>query len=164
VKLRLAQDSDFPKLWPILEAVIRAGETYALDPTMTREAARALWLDTPSAASGATWLVEERGEVLGTYYYKANFAGGARHIANAGFMVSTSARGRGVGRRMAEHCLVEAKTAGFSAMQFNFVVANNPALALWQTFGFSIIGTIPSAFEHPTHGRVEAHIMYKTLD
>lgn len=160
---KLAHKSDFPKLWPILETVIRAGETYAWDSDMTREAARGVWLDAPAQAGGATWFVEDAGEVLGTYFYKANFAGNAAHIANAGFMVSPAARGRGVGRRMGEHCLEQARSAGFAAMQFNFVVANNPALALWQSLGFTIIGTIPDAFKHPTAGLVAAHVMHQHL-
>ena len=40
-------------------------------------------------------------------------------------MVSPSARGRGIGRAMAEHCLLEAHRLGLRAMQFNFVVATN---------------------------------------
>jgi len=29
--------------------------------------------------------------------------------------------------------------------------------------GFDVIGTLPGAFNHPKHGFVDAHIMYKTL-
>ena len=34
-------------------------------------------------------------------------------VANAAFMVSPAARGLGIGRRMGEHCLAEARRAGF---------------------------------------------------
>ena len=49
-------------------------------------------------------------------------------------------------------------------MQFNFVVATNlGALRLWKRLGFAIVGTLPDAFDHPVHGRVDAHVMHKPL-
>jgi ribosomal protein S18 acetylase RimI-like enzyme len=49
-------------------------------------------------------------------------------------------------------------------MQFNFVVSTNErAVALWQTFGFEIVGRLPGAFHHPTVGYVDALVMYRSL-
>jgi ribosomal protein S18 acetylase RimI-like enzyme len=49
-------------------------------------------------------------------------------------------------------------------MQFNAVVeTNTAAVALWQELGFEIVGTVPEAFEHPHHGRVGLHVMYRRL-
>jgi ribosomal protein S18 acetylase RimI-like enzyme len=49
-------------------------------------------------------------------------------------------------------------------MQFNAVVAtNHAAIDLYQRLGFTIVGTVPGAFAHPTHGRVGLHIMYREL-
>lgn len=49
-------------------------------------------------------------------------------------------------------------------MQFNAVVeSNHAAVRLWQDLGFDIIGTVPEAFEHPTLGRVDLHVMYQKL-
>ncbi|MGI4748958.1 MAG: hypothetical protein ACRYGI_05430 [Janthinobacterium lividum] len=49
-------------------------------------------------------------------------------------------------------------------MQFNFVVSTNTrAVRLWQAMGFGIVGTLPSAFCHPTRGHVDAFVMYRTL-
>ena len=48
-------------------------------------------------------------------------------------------------------------------MQFNFVVATNPALELWKRLGFRIVGTLPGAFAHPTRGYVDAHVMFREL-
>ena len=46
-------------------------------------------------------------------------------------------------------------------MQFNAVVeSNHAAVALYKRLGFSIVGTVPGAFAHPTLGRVGLHIMY----
>ena len=49
-------------------------------------------------------------------------------------------------------------------MQFNFVVATNSrAIALWQRFGFEIVGRLPGAFSHPALGFVDALVMFRRL-
>jgi ribosomal protein S18 acetylase RimI-like enzyme len=79
-------------------------------------------------------------------------------------MVSPGARGLGVGRKMGEHALSEARRLGFLAMQFNFVVSTNErAVRLWQQLGFEIVGTLPGAFRHPEQGLVDAYVMFRSL-
>ena len=34
---------------------------------------------------------------------------------------------------------------------------------LWTSLGFTVLGTVPEAFDHPRHGPVGLHIMYKAL-
>ena len=158
--IRPAREGDFDALWPMLRAVIRAGETYALDPGLGPEAVRALWMETPRA----TFLAEAGGAVLGTSYIKTNQAGGGAHVCNAGFVVAEAARGRGVARALCEHAQEEARAMGYLAMQFNFVVETNAgAIALWQDLGFETVGRLPRAFRHPAAGLVDARVMYKWL-
>jgi ribosomal protein S18 acetylase RimI-like enzyme len=72
--------------------------------------------------------------------------------------------GRGVARAMCAHSLEHARARGFTAMQFNFVVATNErAVRLWQGFGFTTVGRLPGALRHPTHGLVDALVMYRAL-
>lgn len=79
-------------------------------------------------------------------------------------MVAPQARGRGVGRRMAEHVVSWHREQGYRAIQFNAVVETNTvAVALWQSLGFTIIGTVPGAFESRTHGYVGLHVMHLDL-
>lgn len=86
-------------------------------------------------------------------------------MANAGFMVAAAASGHGVGRALAEHAIEWARQANFSAMQFNFVVSTNTrAIALWKNLGFSIVGTIPEAFQHQGINRkVDVFVMHRFL-
>ena len=106
----------------------------------------------------------EDGGVVGTYILRPNQSGPGSHVANAAFMVARDAEGAGVGRRMAEHCLSEARRMGFRAMQFNFVVSTNVrALHLWNQLGFKIVGTLPGAFRHPEKGYVDVYVMYRSL-
>jgi ribosomal protein S18 acetylase RimI-like enzyme len=79
-------------------------------------------------------------------------------------MTALTAQGRGIARLMLEHSLVRAKERGFRAMQFNFVVsANERAIRTWEAYGFAVVGRLPSAFNHPTLGFVDALVMYKQL-
>jgi ribosomal protein S18 acetylase RimI-like enzyme len=65
---------------------------------------------------------------------------------------------------MCEHSQVEAVKRGFKAMQFNLVVSTNAvAVNLWKKHGFSIVGTLPGAFQHRALGYVDAYVMFKTL-
>ena len=79
-------------------------------------------------------------------------------------MVTPAARGRGVARLMCEHSQQLALDSGFSAMQFNSVVATNEvAVALWQKLGFEVVGRLPRAYRHARLGLVDCLVMYKWL-
>ena len=158
--IRPATTADVPALWRIIGPTIRAGETYALDPTMAEEAAIAYWL----GADKETFVAEQDGAILGTYYIRPNQAGGGRHICNCGYMTDAGATGRGIARAMCLHSLDHAGQRGYRGMQFNFVVSSNiRAVALWQSFGFQIVGRLPLAFKHPGLGYVDALVMFKSL-
>ena len=102
--------------------------------------------------------------ILGTAKFGPNRPGRGAHVATASFMVSSAARGMGVGRALGEYVLARAREEGYTAMQFNAVVeSNRAAVRLWQALGFQIIGTVPEAFDHPTLGRVGLHIMHRYL-
>ncbi len=152
--------ADADSTWAILEPTIRAGETYTLPRDMTRNDAMAYWF----ACRHEVFLAEENGQVLGTYFLRANQQGGGSHVANCGYITAPWATGRGVARAMCAHSLEHARARGFRAMQFNFVVSTNQrAVALWQTFGFEIVGRLPGAFRHPALGFVDAFVMYRSL-
>jgi ribosomal protein S18 acetylase RimI-like enzyme len=160
MQIRPAQPRDDDAIWGIIGPTIRAGETYVLPRDMSREAALSYW----RAPAHEVFVAETDGQVLGTYYLRANQQGGGAHVANCGYMTKAEASGRGVARAMCAHSLAHARSRGFRAMQFNFVVASNErAVALWRTFGFEIVGRLPQAFEHPRLGAVDALVMYRML-
>ena len=158
--IRPARPEDAPAIWSIIGPTIRAGETYALDPEMSEADALSYWLSTEKE----TFVAEDEGAILGTYYMKANQAGGGAHVCNCGYMTAAAATGKGIARRMCEHSLRHAQMRGFKAMQFNFVVSTNErAVRLWQSLGFDTVGRLPNAFRHPTHGYVDALVMFRPL-
>lgn len=158
--IRGAAADDWPRIWPFWHRIVAAAETYTWDPDTSEEAARALWM---SPAKRVYVAEDGAGAVVGSAYLTPNYAGPAARIANAGFMVDPDRGGRGIGRALAEHVLGEAEAHGYRGMVFNAVVETNPAVGLWTSLGFTILGTVPDAFEHPRDGRVGLHIMYKAL-
>jgi ribosomal protein S18 acetylase RimI-like enzyme len=160
VQIRNATEKDNDAIWNILEPVIRAGETYTLPRDLTREDALAYW----HAPGHDVFIAEENGEIVGTYYLRANQRGGGAHVANCGYMTAPWAAGRGIARAMCRHSLEHAKSRGFCAMQFNLVVSTNErAVRLWHSLRFEIVGRLPGAFMHPTLGAVDALVMFRHL-
>ncbi|MBQ4835944.1 GNAT family N-acetyltransferase [Pseudoalteromonas luteoviolacea] len=159
--IRAMTKQDFREFWPVFKDVILQQETYAFDPQMDENRAYQIWCEEPIKA----FVYEDNGQVMGSYYLKANAMGPSDHICNCGYMVSPQARGKGVARKLCEHSQQQALFLGFRAMQFNSVVSSNQiAVALWEKLGYEIIGTIPKAYRHPHLGLIDSYIMYKWLE
>jgi L-amino acid N-acyltransferase YncA len=158
--IRPALPADANAIWAILEPTIRGGETYTLLVDMTRDAALDYWM----SPEHEVFVAEADGGVVGTYFLKANQRGGGSHVANCGYMTAPWAMGRGTASAMCAHSLDHARTRGFRAMQFNFVIATNEgAIHLWEQLGFNTVGRLPKAFRHPTLGFVDALVMHRFL-
>lgn len=158
--IRLATTADFDQIWPIFHSIAKAGETYAYERDISQPQAFQLWMVTPRQ----TYVCEENGQILGTYYLKTNHAGPGSHVCNCGYMVAETARGRGIASDMCQHSQQVALELGYQAMQFNFVASSNEgAVRLWQKLGFAIVGSLPQAFHHPTMGYIDALVLYKWL-
>ena len=158
--IRPAETRDADAIWKILEPLARAGEVFTLPRDLGREDGLRYWL----SDQHQVFVAEENGAILGSYYLRANQQGGGSHVANCGYMTAATATGRGVARSMCWHSFDQARAEGFRAMQFNFVISTNQrAVHLWQSCGFSIVGTLPKAFLHPHAGYVDAFVMYQEL-
>ncbi|TDR72992.1 GNAT family N-acetyltransferase [Paludibacterium purpuratum] len=161
ISIKEATSGDWPTIWTILEPTFRAGETYSLPQDITSEQARQFWMETPAKTFVC---FDAQGEMIGTYFLKANQPGQGNHVGNCGYVVSPNARGLGAASAMCLHSQDMAVAMGFRAMQFNLVVSTNAqAVRLWRKLGFLIVGTLPDAFKHPTLGYVDAFVMYKHL-
>lgn len=160
MEIRPATPADGDAVWTLLEPTFRAGDSYAIDPAISRAEALAYWLGPTHRA----FLAHEAGDAVGTFYLRANQGGNGDHVCNAGFVTAPAARGRGVARAMLERALDLGRDEGFAAMQFNFVVETNTrALAIWTAYGFDIAGRVPQAFRHPQAGLVDALILHRFL-
>ena len=126
--------------------------------------------DASSAQSSNTWTRVAQPESAANEYSTqpgssarvASWMGA--HVATASYMVAADARGRGVGRALVVDSLDWARESGYAAMQFNAVVATNTgAVKLYESLGFTVVGTVPRAHELPSGERVGLRIMHVDL-
>jgi L-amino acid N-acyltransferase YncA len=155
-----ATDVHAEEIWRIFHEVVAAGDTYVFDPNTSRDEALSHWL----SPGVHTFVAVESDRVCGTYILKKNQPGLGSHVANASYMVPSNVRGRGIGSLMCAHSLNQARSLGFTAMQFNLVVSTNgAAISLWRKHGFRIVGTLPNVFRHVKLGEVDAFVMHRFL-
>ena len=160
IEIRKANETDKSEVWEIIKEVISGGDSYIFYPNTSREKMLEYWF----AEDKKTYVAILENEIVGTFFIKTNQPDLGSHICNAGFMVSSKAKGKGIGKKMAEFSIRESKQFGYQAMQFNFVVKSNEiAVKLWLALGFKIIGEIPEAFQHKENGLTNALIMYRKL-
>ena len=160
MNIREATKDDWESIWPIFHQIIATGDTYAYETDTSKQQAEKIWLDAPRK----TFVFEEHGKILGSYYLKTNQAGPGSHVCNCGYMVSSVARGKGLATSMCKHSQRIAQDLGYKAMQFNLVASSNEgAVRLWDKLGFKTEGRLPMAFNHPAKGYVDALVMYKWL-
>ncbi|MEM6384603.1 MAG: GNAT family N-acetyltransferase [Pseudomonadota bacterium] len=158
VELRAFEKSDADAVWSMLEPVFRAGDTYAIDPRITRQDALRYW------TAHESYVAEIHGQCVGTFYIRPNQQGGGAHICNCGYITARGSEGKGVARAMLAHSLEDARLLGFKAMQYNFVLATNKrAIHTWLRAGFAEIGRIPEAFLLPNEEYTDALILHRFL-
>jgi L-amino acid N-acyltransferase YncA len=158
--VREAGAEDWPAIWPIVEEVVRAADTFAYEPTMGESDARAGWLEAPRRV-----VVAVRDDVVvGTANMYPNRPGPGSHIASGSIMVDRAVRGSGAGRALVEDMIAWAAREGYAAVQFNAVVdTNTAAVHLYESLGFVTLGIAPGAFRHPGLGDVGLRIMWRDL-
>jgi GNAT superfamily N-acetyltransferase len=161
VRIRAADAQDWPRIYPFYSSIVEAGDTYAFPPAQSSEEAFPWWMESPP---GLTVVAVDGDDVLGSAKMGPNRPGRGAHVATASFMVDPAHQGRGVGRALGEYAIDWARRGGYLSMQFNAVVeTNTAAVALWKALGFSVIGTVPEAFDHRQHGLVGLHVMHRRL-
>lgn len=162
VHVREATAGDWAGIWPFLHEIVSAGDTYSYPRDLGEDDARRLWMLGPPGHTVVA--VDDDGAILGSAKMHPNQGGPGAHVATASFMVDPERNRRGVGRALGEHVIAAARQAGYRALQFNAVVeTNTAAVALWRSLGLEVLATIPEAFDHPDHGYVGLHVMYRRL-
>ena len=160
IKIQRAKEQDFISIWQIFKKVIAKGDAYVNRPQTTKSEAYIKWME----KTAKTFVAIIDGKIVGAYLIKNNRVDLGSHIANCSYIVDEDCRGLGIGKALGLHSIQTARKLKYQAMQFNFVVSTNkPAVNLWQSLGFRIIGTIPKGFNHLQLGLVDAYIMFREL-
>jgi GNAT superfamily N-acetyltransferase len=139
VEIGLIDRPEMGQLFSVFADIVARGEGFPQQPPLTRSVFEDVWVRPVSLVAGAM----RQGTLLGAYYLKPNLPGLGSHIANAGYVVDRRYRGLGLGRLLVKDSIARAPLAGFDAIQFNFVFADNPARALYEDLGWQVVGKVP---------------------
>ena len=142
VTVRAYAPSDLPEMTAIWNEVVQAGRAFPQDEPLNPQEAAAFF-----GSQSFTGIAELDGRVAGLYILHPNDIGRKAHIANASYAVRSDMRGCGIGRALVSHSLAQLQPCGFRGLQFNAVVASNlGAIRLYESLGFTRVGTIPGGF------------------
>ncbi|MFI6504501.1 GNAT family N-acetyltransferase [Nonomuraea typhae] len=159
--IRDAESRDWPDIYPFYAEIMKEGRTYPFPERQSLDEARPWWME---QAPGKTVVAISDDVVIGSAKMGPNRPGRGSHVATASFLVDPAHQGKGIGRALGQHVLDWSRAEGFHGIQFNAVVeSNHPAVHLWRSLGFDVIGTVPEAFDHPEDGLVGLHVMYQRL-
>ena len=109
--IRPLTEADWPQVWPFFDDD-RRGPARPTPTRSTSRPSRPRALD-DERRPGQTVVLEEDGQILGSATMGPNRPGRGSHVGTASFMVSPAARGRGVGRTLAEYVVQWHRDAGF---------------------------------------------------
>jgi len=163
IRLALIEEKYEADCLAIFNEIVEEGLTFPMDKIFTLEDFRE-----KCPPHETIWCaVDENDRVLGFVHIHPNNVGRCSHIANCGYSVASKVRGKGVGRMLVAKSIEVAREDGYRGMQFNAVVSTNvAAIALYRSFGFEIIATIPGGFRHGSADDprfVDMYIMYLAL-
>lgn len=160
-KLAPYKAEDEEGLFAIFREVVENGYQFSYESTSIEEF-RTQFL-APTAQVYTCHSLQD--QVIGGFYLKPNYSGKAKHIANAGYMITSTRRGCGIGTLLVQASLHLAHHFGFLAMQFNMVLSQNiPARKLYEKLGFRVIGTVPDAIRNPDGSFQDTYIMHRKID
>ena len=140
--VRAYNEADLPQMADIWNTVVIDGEAFPQTDALDLPAAAAFF-----AAQDYCGVVETDGTVVGLYILHPNNIGRCGHIGNASYAVAPNLRGKGIGRRLVEDSIDQAKKHGYGLLQFNAVVKTNEgAIRIYEQLGFQRLGIIPKGF------------------
>ena len=84
----------------------------------------------------AVLVAEDGARIVGRLSLSRDPHPASRHVADLGLMVAESHRRRGVGRAMLDEAVLWARTAGVRKLELHVFPWNEPALGLYEAFGF----------------------------
>jgi GNAT superfamily N-acetyltransferase len=167
IELRPAERSGWSVLRALYEIIVEEGASYPHDRVPSEEEFLDYWITgklTVVACPKTCYKDSNHETIAGAFYLKPNWPGRAGHVANAGFIVAPSWRGRGVGRMLGTTMLDCARAHGYRSVIFNLVFAENyAARSLWRQLGFEEMARLPSVVRKDDGTYQDALIMFQSL-
>jgi putative acetyltransferase len=107
----------------------------------------------------AVYVVEHDGEIVGRLSISRDPHPASRHVADLGLMVAASARRQGVGTALLEQAVTWARATGVRKLELHVFPHNEPAIRLYERFGFVREGYRKDHFHRGASGYVDAILM-----
>lgn len=85
------------------------------------------------------------------------------HRASVAFLVLKEYWGLGIGGKMMQECLAWCKEHGIEQVELEVLQQNERAVALYQNFGFEIVGAVPQALKYQDGTYGDEYLMIKRL-
>ena len=84
----------------------------------------------------AVFVAEDAGRIVGRLSLSRDPHPASRHVADLGLMVAASHRRQGIGTRLLERAVEWARESGVRKLELHVFPWNDPALGLYESFGF----------------------------
>ena len=138
MNVRPAQPGDAAALVALAEAVSAEPEGWLLADGRPRSVAdeRRYLRAVRRYPDAAVFVAESDGEIVGRLSVARDPHPASRHVADLGLMVDASLRRRGVGTALLEQAAAWARTEGVRKLELHVFPHNEPALRLYESFGF----------------------------
>jgi RimJ/RimL family protein N-acetyltransferase len=138
IRIRRAEPSDASALCRLAEEVGHEPGGWLLTTEMWRPVAeeRRYLRAARRHADAAVFVVEDEGGIVARLSVARDPHPASRHVADLGLMVAGSHRRRGIGRALLEQAVEWARRAGIRKLELHVFPWNEPAIALYESFGF----------------------------
>jgi RimJ/RimL family protein N-acetyltransferase len=138
IAVRPAEPGDAPALVALAESVGREEGRWILSGEWRSAPDERRYLKLVRRHPDAVVLVAEvDGAVVGRLSLARDPHPASGHVADLGLMVDARHRRSGVGRALLEHAVGWARRAGIRKLELHVFPWNEPALALYESFGFA---------------------------
>ena len=136
--VRRALPGDAPGLVALAEAVGREEGRWILATESWRSVAdeRRYLKSVQRHPDAAVYVAEDNGRLVGRLSLSRDPHPASRHVADLGLMVDAEYRRRGIGKTLLEEAVVWARSAGIRKLELHVFPWNEPALRLYESFGF----------------------------
>jgi putative acetyltransferase len=149
IRVRRAEPTDAEDLVALAEAVAREDGRWILTTESWRSARdERRYLKTARRhPDAAVFVAEQDGRVLARLSLARDPHPASRHVADLGLMVAEEARRRGIGRMLLGEAVAWARSTGIRKLELHVFPWNEPALRLYESFGFEREGYRAGQYE-----------------
>jgi putative acetyltransferase len=160
ITIRHAAPGDAAALVALAEAVAQEDEGWILTTDAWRSTGdeRRYLKAVRNHPDAAVFLAEVEREVVARLSLARDPHPSSRHVADLGLMVSAPFRRRGIGTRLLEEAVAWAHASGVRKLELHVFPWNEPALGLYESFGFEREGYRRDHFAR-ADGYVDAILM-----